>query len=48
MFNVRGEMIFFLTLRMTHHVRMTEELYGQFKTHSADLFDIEAVTETGV
>lgn len=30
-----------------NHVRMTEELYGQFKLHSADFFDIEVVPETG-
>ena len=30
-----------------HHIRMTEELFGQLKLHNADFFDIEAVPETG-
>jgi len=29
------------------HLRMTEELYGQFKTQTADFFDLEVVPGTG-
>jgi integrase len=29
------------------HVRMTEELYGRFKSSKADFFDVEVVPETG-
>lgn len=31
-----------------HHLRMTEEPYGRFKTSNVDFFDVEAVPGTGV
>lgn len=42
-----GEMTLLKEIMGHHHIRMTEELFGQFKLHNADFFDIEVEPETG-
>ena len=42
-----GQMITLKEIMGHHHVRMTEELFGQFVIHDADFFDAQVVPETG-